>query len=153
MSRSNPAEDFSQIKKQLQQLDQQIPVPFAATAKGMKDRLSLPAADVYKRQFRCWSLLYSHNRNRCGPHTILPLQTFFIPPRKVTRTGCKRLALLTCAAEKQIHQTGQSSVQNPDEHADDDAAGQYHSSIVYNLLFRRPNDLLNLAFHVLTRCV
>lgn len=34
MSRSNPAEDFSQIKKQLQQLDQQIPVPFAATAKG-----------------------------------------------------------------------------------------------------------------------
>ena len=40
MSRSNPAEDFSQIKKQLQQLDQQIPVPFAATAKGMKDRLS-----------------------------------------------------------------------------------------------------------------
>ena len=44
MNRSNPAEDFSQIKKQLRELDRQIPVPFAATAKGMKDRLTSPAA-------------------------------------------------------------------------------------------------------------
>lgn len=34
MSRSNPAEDFSQIKKQLQQLDQQIPVPVCCHSKG-----------------------------------------------------------------------------------------------------------------------
>lgn len=56
MNRSNPTEDFSQIKKQLQELDQQITVPFAATAEGMKDRLSsLDSAKLHASHRWAWS--------------------------------------------------------------------------------------------------
>lgn len=54
MNRQNPAEDFSSVTQQLQELDRQIPVPFAATAQGMKARLSSPAAPKKSRLVQKW---------------------------------------------------------------------------------------------------
>lgn len=57
MNRQTPAEDFSSVAQQLQELDRQIPVPFSATAEGMKARLSSSAAPEKPRTPRklIWS--------------------------------------------------------------------------------------------------
>lgn len=88
MSRSNPAEDFSQIKKQLQQLDQQIPVPFAATAKGMKDRLSLPAAAKPHLSHKwVWSAAFFLLLAIIGYGLWMPLSPFVATDNTAAGTG------------------------------------------------------------------
>ena len=61
MNRSDGKEEYAAIQREWQKLDQQIPVPFAATAAGMKARLPSPGAPAKAKRIEhpkkwAWSL-------------------------------------------------------------------------------------------------